>query len=726
MPGGKMANGAAQPDTFHIGLTMAGAISAGAYTAGVMDFLFEALAAFEEVRGKTVDGRTYPGHRVVISAISGASAGGMCSALLLPALIEGLSPYSDEKGDRLVKQVVSAEQVPSGKIRPVLPRFYDSWVEGPDFTSGLGGNSFFGSRDLDEDAAGPLRSILNTTLLDEISMAALALPADAKLKPHPYISDPLHVYLSTSNLRGMPYQIPFEGNYVAGYGMLDHGERQHLVFNGLGSYGHASPWAAADSGVQIQAASLIGADLKDKTGVWTQFIACALATGAFPAAFIARKLSRTLADWTKRRWPSTEIDAAAIKPYVQGDAQQSIDYLNVDGGCIDNEPFEYARWAIMAEIGKGNPRQDGTPAGAIVDRAVLMIDPFPEAPAFDVTAALDERLTSLPGNLLSMFINQCRFKPGDVALAMMEDVYSRFLIVPSGSNDAALGEQAIACGALGGFGGFLYKPFRQHDFLLGRRNCQQFLRNALALPKNYGFIQKNWGALADKPEFQTKDEKTVKDAPGGTPYCPILPLTPAMDDDCVKPLWPRMPGSDLERISNRLGDRLDAVKDRLTKQTGLAWYVRLVLWAAWKVKLKSMILEKARYSILTNLLLRDQISGYGNETNPLASIVLAALADPDYDVRTADGIVVQYQTTLVKSATSAAGLYADTPAAISAVAALLAAGGSSISKGPKIDDKQTYALKERAPNFLYTTPILGGIANSMSSLSLDFKVKGAA
>jgi len=35
---------------FQIGLTMSGAISAGAYTAGVIDFLAEALDAWEDAR----------------------------------------------------------------------------------------------------------------------------------------------------------------------------------------------------------------------------------------------------------------------------------------------------------------------------------------------------------------------------------------------------------------------------------------------------------------------------------------------------------------------------------------------------------------------------------------------------------------------------------------------------------------------------------------------------
>ena len=35
---------------FELGLVMAGAISAGAYTAGVMDFLFEALDEYDALR----------------------------------------------------------------------------------------------------------------------------------------------------------------------------------------------------------------------------------------------------------------------------------------------------------------------------------------------------------------------------------------------------------------------------------------------------------------------------------------------------------------------------------------------------------------------------------------------------------------------------------------------------------------------------------------------------
>ena len=41
----------------------------------------------------------------------------------------------------------------------------------------------------------------------------------------------------------------------------------------------------------------------------------------------------------------------------------------------------------------------------------------------------------------------------------------------------------IASAVLGGFGGFLHHSFRRHDYLLGRRNAQAFLKWGFALPE---------------------------------------------------------------------------------------------------------------------------------------------------------------------------------------------------------------------------------------------------
>lgn len=59
-------------ETFEIGLVGAGAISAGAYTGGVIDFMVQALD--EWYKAKT-NGQPVPPHDVRLSVFSGASAG---------------------------------------------------------------------------------------------------------------------------------------------------------------------------------------------------------------------------------------------------------------------------------------------------------------------------------------------------------------------------------------------------------------------------------------------------------------------------------------------------------------------------------------------------------------------------------------------------------------------------------------------------------------------------
>src|ERR1700749_742650 len=79
---------ATDQDTFYVGLCMAGAVSAGAYNAGVMDYLLEALAEWEKRRGQ--DG--VPTHKVQIPVMGGASAGGMTSIIGATSLNNPLPP----------------------------------------------------------------------------------------------------------------------------------------------------------------------------------------------------------------------------------------------------------------------------------------------------------------------------------------------------------------------------------------------------------------------------------------------------------------------------------------------------------------------------------------------------------------------------------------------------------------------------------------------------------
>ncbi len=73
-----------EPGTFEIGLVLGGTVAAGAYTAGVLDFLIEALDAWEALR-KTEPAQA-PKHKVLIKIITGTSGGGVNAAIAARAL----------------------------------------------------------------------------------------------------------------------------------------------------------------------------------------------------------------------------------------------------------------------------------------------------------------------------------------------------------------------------------------------------------------------------------------------------------------------------------------------------------------------------------------------------------------------------------------------------------------------------------------------------------------
>ncbi len=92
------------PGTFEIGLVLAGAVSAGAYTAGVLDFLYEALDTWHRAKladleaGRSGDDRTVPDHKVRLHIVTGASAGGMNGAISAVALrYDYPRAWSDQK-----------------------------------------------------------------------------------------------------------------------------------------------------------------------------------------------------------------------------------------------------------------------------------------------------------------------------------------------------------------------------------------------------------------------------------------------------------------------------------------------------------------------------------------------------------------------------------------------------------------------------------------------------
>ena len=232
--------------TFEIGVVMAGAISAGAYTAGVIDFLFEALDDYYAARDRADwDG---PRHDVRVPILSGASAGGMTAA------IAGLHAFRD-----FTPAAPAAPPPP-----PEQNRLYSSWVQA------ISIERLLETTDLKPRAGMP--SALCCDVLDEI--VADAFEIAGPLRRRAWIGrdgDPtLRLRLTLTNTRGVPYAFKVFGQDAAeSFGMLDHADFQEFAI-GEG--------AAPGGGFGAGATGLDAADFQARA--WAILRQAALATGA--------------------------------------------------------------------------------------------------------------------------------------------------------------------------------------------------------------------------------------------------------------------------------------------------------------------------------------------------------------------------------------------------------------------------------------------------------------
>ncbi len=534
---------------FEIGLVMAGAISAGAYTAGVMDFLLEALDEWQSLREK--DHRHCPPHRVKIRAMSGASAGGMTAGVTV-ASMNG--------------EIEHVRSVPtSGPVRNSL---YTGWVQKVDITALLD------TKDL-KTFSGPIRSLFDSTILDAIAADAFAVSADGTTRE--YISDPFDLFLSVTNLRGVPYNIGFKGATEAGHDLSMRADYVHF-------------YVGSEESHTEDALRLDHSELQHRN--WELLKQAALASGAFPGGLAPRVIRRNISAYSKRKWP---IPVAADQPGSASDASvewktiipnwpvqlsggEEYTFLSVDGGLLDNEPLELARRAIAGGESR-NPRE-----GIRAHRALLMIDPFPYDEPFDPAYEIRGDLFSVIPQIFSSLRSQARFKPDELMLAQREDVYSRFLIAPKRRlQNGMLAEYPMASNLLEGFGGFLSRSFREHDFQLGRRNCQWFLKNYFVLPF-FGSSKNPLFALWNRSQIDrhrvVRDRKT---------FLPVVPLVGTASEEVKEPQWPVFTKKDLDSLRKHIRRRADAVVSRSIQQHISGSIARFIAHRTWSLTRSRML-----------------------------------------------------------------------------------------------------------------------------------------
>jgi hypothetical protein len=561
---------------FEIALVLGGTVSAGAYTAGVLDFLFEALDAWtkakQEDQKKVAAGAqpSVPWHDVKLKLIAGTSGGGVCAAIAAKAAAYEFPPV----------RINTPE--PDKATNP----FYHVWVNQFD----IAGFCAPGGETPDV-----LTSLLNPVPIagaasQVTSYSGLRLGSNFSPATRDYLADPLRLIFPITNLPGIPYKVDFTSTNLDGSKtvrsqcFVDHADYARFAIAPRGPNGTTSGDVADRRPDEFVVGDAANCDLD-----WPGFATFARATGAFPVGFPPVGVRRPPDHYRYQVTLQPQDDGSFKRMQMPVDwgrmmveAAGTYSFLCADGGATDNQPIELARTALAGIAGR-NPRAENQAV-----RAVVLIDPFadsttpqatsPQSSEGDASATgkpeaedNDGDVFSIAAALLGTWKDQARYDTRDIMLAADDTVFSRFMITPvrKDKNGATItGGKAIASAALQAFSGFLFKDYRDHDYLLGRANCQSFLQNSFVLASNNPVMQGKWKAAYAAPYA----------IPGKPTMLPIIPVmgTAANSQDLAA--WPTKNETDLGAVNVAISSRIADVLKRLKTTLDLGAIAGAFAW----------------------------------------------------------------------------------------------------------------------------------------------------
>jgi hypothetical protein len=389
-----------------------------------------------------------------------------------------------------------------------------------------------------------------------------------------------------SNLGGIPYRQQFAGlgveeefftnhaDYVQLYAGFSYGGAQSA---GIVNYLPGLSYLNTPDSEKKLAPATPPSGLNPIT--WQNVAQNALGTSAFPVGLPARMVARNgmhyayrfvlnnvsgKYEWITPLWSRMVGAPSALSRYA---------FTSLDGGCTDNEPLLPARQALE---GLGAPsRFEPDKAKSAIILVDPLCDPLPSAPA-------SMALSDLLGPTVNMLVGSNRFATADMVAFLDPSVFNRFLIAPSRTIDdggTVIGGEALCGEGLGAFLGFLSRDFREHDFMLGRRNCQAFLRGTLTL-------------LKGNKVFNPLALPSVPDTPGPVPpagHCPVIPLYGTAKEEQPQPNWPTGKFKPTD-IQGNIKARVHLMLSRANSYLGLG------------------PLEKAAFNSVVDLVLAEKIS----------------------------------------------------------------------------------------------------------------------
>lgn len=443
------------PSTFHMGLTLAGAGSAGCYTSGVMDYLFEILDLWERAKERKLPEYQQwydlvPTHSVVIDAMGGASAGGMTAMMAaLYALNGHINPvknpeHVEEKRDNI---------------------FYDAWVGLDDDTHE---KTLSKAWKLNDMAENKFVSLLNSSIIDDVAEKAFSIQGtlSERVEALPsWFSKNMDVLLSHTMLRGIPLSISFSsngGNEKSGQN-IQHNTFEHFI---VSQY-------KLNNGIKPNKNFLwlnpYEQPFKDVMCLTTK------ATGAFPIGLRFREIDSSIfsdeyiKSVTERIIYNRFGQIDNISPPDWNSYPSPFEFVTIDGGAINNEPFGEV-------LGILKHRYNECFENGYAKYGVVMIDPFPDiVNKKDIYQAPTDLFKVVP-TIISTLHEQSKVKRADIVEASTSPYYRGEIFPRRSITETEAEDYPIASGTAYAFGGFLDRNFRHYDFFLGRDNARNFFR----------------------------------------------------------------------------------------------------------------------------------------------------------------------------------------------------------------------------------------------------------
>lgn len=479
-----------ETSTFHLGLTMAGAVSAGCYSAGVIDYLFEILDLWEKAKkGETqFDKQLIPQHNVIIEAMGGTSAGGMTTMMTgLYALGNQINPVKTP-----LKNHYESKNI-----------LYDSWVHLDDENkSGRSFSRLWETSDIPTSSS-KLLSVFNTQPIDNIADRAYEYyPAkkasETELKERvdqlpSYISKTLEVLLSHTVLRGIPLEVDFStfnqdgDKYIPTHTSYEHNLITHYSLNygdrvNPNKYFWFNPFHPEEKAKMKLSTIATGAfpiGLKYRTFV----------KGHFGHEYMKSILKRSIfADFSDR---DPDPDNKLTFKSLPTDYETN----TVDGGAVNNEPYGEVVSIVRnrVPVKPEDQQMSDCERRAELEKqralryGVIMIDPFPDMVNKEDKFKLEEDLPGVMSSTFTMLREQSKLKRKEM-IDHLSHNYVKGQIYPKRHyyhDDGTYRDtekNPIASASFEAFGGFLDINFRVHDFFLGRNNARNFFRYFFSLP----------------------------------------------------------------------------------------------------------------------------------------------------------------------------------------------------------------------------------------------------